>query len=550
MQKTSILGGRLLALVLTACGTPLSAFAQTGQALAAQATPPPAASAAAGAPSPGASAAQLAAGQAPAGQVRRLTVEEAVQSALENNLGVQIARVDPLIQDLSLVEARGAWAPTVSTSLQSSSTDTPSNSFLSGALGSKTSDDRFNTNVGMDQVFRWGGRYSIGWDSTRSTTTNLFSNFSPQLRSSLSLTYSQPLLRGFGIDAARQQLLVSEKNREIADLTLRESIVTTTRAVRTAYWDLAYAIASLAVQQQSLELALESLRNTRARVEIGTTPPIDIVEAEAEVAQREEAVIVAEALIASAEDTLRALVYDPAAADFWTIRIEPAELPPFQPVPVDADVAMRNALDRRLDLRQARKNLEANDVNIRFFRNQTLPDVTASVDYGLTGLGGTRFVRGAGFPGPIVGQTERGFPTVLQDLFTNDFPNWTVSLNISYPLGTTQQEANLARVRLQYGQSQTQLRNQELLVATQVREAARQVQTNQRRVETTRASRQLAERRLDAEELKFATGTSTSFFVFQAQRDLAQAQNNELRAILDYNRSLVDFETVQEAPLR
>jgi outer membrane protein TolC len=486
--------------------------------------------------------------QAP--EVRRLTVDEAVKVALENNLGVQIARFDPLVQDLSIAQARGAWAPTFNTTLQTASTDTPNNSFLSGAQGIKTSDDRFNTNVGVSQTLSWGGNYSVGWDSTRSTTTNIFSNFSPQLRSSLSLNYEQPLLRGFRIDSFRQQLLVSEKNREIADVTLRQSVATTTRNVRTAYWDLAFAIASLAVQRQSLDLANQSLRDTRARVEIGTTPPIDVVEAEAEVATREEGVIVAEAQIATAEDTLRSLIYDPSMPDFWNIRIEPAELPPFQPLTVNVDTAVRNALDRRTDLQQARKNLEATDVNIRFFQNQTLPDVTASFNYGLTGLGGTQFLRGQGFPGPIIGESQRSFASVLQDVFANDFPNWTASLNVSYPLGRTQQEAALARARLQYNQTQTTIRNQELQVATQVREAARQVQTNQRRVETTRASRQLAERRLDAEERKFQAGTSTSFFVFQAQRDLSQARNNELRAILDWNRSIVDLDTVQEAPLR
>ncbi len=516
VMRKSVFHG-LLAVVVTVCGTPASVFAQA---------PPP---------SP---------------QVRRLTVDQAVQTALENNLGVQIARIDPLVQDLSIAQARGAWAPTFNTTLQTTSADTPNNSFLSGAQGEKTSDARFNTNMGLAQTMPWGGNYSVGWDSTRSTTTNIFSNFSPQLRSSLALNYTQPLLRGFGIDASRQQLLVSQKNREIADVTLRQSIATTTRAVRTAYWDLAFAIASLAVQQQSLELARQSLNNTRARVEIGTTPPIDVVEAESEVATREEAVIVGDAQIATSEDTLRALIYDPAMPEFWTIRIEPAELPPFQPVSVNLDIAVRNALDRRTDLQQARKNLEAADVNVRFFRNETLPDVTAAFDYGLTGLGGTQFLRGAGFPGPIVGQSQRSFASVLQDVFANDFPNWTASLNLRYPLGRTQQEANLARARLQFSQTQTQIRSQELQVATQVREAARQVQTNQRRVETTRASRQLAERRLDAEERKFTAGTSTSFFVFQAQRDLSQARNNELRAILDYNRSLVDLDTVQEAPIR
>ena len=482
--------------------------------------------------------------------VRRLTVEEAVRLALANNLGVQAARIDPLIEDLSVAQAQAAWFPTFTSTVQGASVDTPSVSFLSGAQGPKTTDERVSTNVGVGQTLPWGGAYSLGWDSLRATTTNIFSNFSPQLRSSLAFAYRQPLLRGFAIDGARQQLQVSRKNREVADVALRQSIAVTSRAVRRAYWDLTFAIATLQVQRQSLDLARNWLRETRARVEIGTTAPIDVVEAEAEVALREEAVIVAETQIATAEDALRALVYDPAAADFWTLRIEPASPPVFEATPVDVDAALRTALADRADLQRAQKGLETADINLRFFRNQTLPDVTASVDYGLTGLGGTQFLRGAGFPGPIVGQTGRGFADVLGDLFGNQFPSWTASLTVSYPVGPTPQDAGLARARLQYSRSQTELRSQQLQAATEVREAARQVLTNQRRVETTRVSRQLAERRLEAEERKFAAGTSTSFFVFQAQRDLSQARHTELRATLDYSRSLVDFETVQEAPLR
>jgi outer membrane protein TolC len=482
-------------------------------------------------------------------EVRRLTVDDAVRLALENNLGIQVAQINPRLEDLSIAEARGAWTPSFNSTLQSGHTESPSNSFLSGAQGTSITDQRLVTNLGVGQALPWGGSYSVGWDTSRSTTTNLFSNFSPQLRSSLALNYQQPLLRGFTIDSARQQLLVSRTDRDISDITLRETMAATTRAVRHAYWDLAYAIASLTVQRQSLELAQESLRNTRARVEIGTTPPIDIVEAEAEVATRQEAVIVAEAQIETAQDALRALIYDPDMAEFWTLRMEPTDVPPFDPVPVNVEASVARALDRRTDLQQARKTLERSDINIRYFRNETLPDVTASLDYGLTGLGGTQFLRGSGFPGPVIGQSQRSFATVLSDLFGNEYPNWTATLNISYPIGVSAPEASLARERLQYSQGLTELKNRQLQVVTQVRETARQVQTNRQRVETTRSSRQLAERRLEAEQRKFTAGTSTSFIVFQAQRDLAEARNNELRAILDYIRSTVDLETVQEAPL-
>src|SRR6185369_450588 len=190
-----------------------------------------------------------------------------------------------------------------------------------------------------------------------------------------------------------------------------------------------------------------------------------------EVATRQEAVIVAEAQIASSEDTLRALVFNPSMPDFWTLHIEPTELPPFQVMKVDTDAAVRAALDRRTDLQMAKKSLEIDDIGIRFYRNQTLPDVSANFTYGLQGLGGTTLVRGPGIFGPntgdVIGQANRGFGTVLGDLFRNDFPNWTATLNVSYPLGRSAAEANLARVKLQQEQSTTQLRNQELQVATQ-----------------------------------------------------------------------------------
>ena len=486
--------------------------------------------------------------------VRRMTADEAVKLALENNLGIRVARIDPQIQDLNIVDARTGWTPSLSTSLQSNSNDAPNQNFLAGAQGTRTSSDQFASSVGVQQVLPWGGNYEVGWDSSRFNSNSSFSTFSPQLRSSLLLNYNQPLLRNWGIDPVRQQVLISSKNREISDVTLQQTIATTTRTVRNAFWDLAYANASLGVQQQSLDLAQESLRETRARVEIGTTPPIDIVQAEAEVARRREAVIVAQGQIGNAEDALRTLVFDANMPDFWTVRIEPTELPPFQPVAVDVDAAVRNAISRRTDLEQVRKSIEADDINIRFFRNQRLPDVSANINYGLQGLGGTFLERGDGPFGPgtggVTGSSVRNFGTVLGDLFQNTYPNWTASLNISYPLGTSTAEANLARTQLEKTQAQTRMRNQELQVAQQVRIAAREVMTNQERVESSRSARQLAERQLEAEQRKFEAGTSTSFLVFQSQRDLALARNVELQNILNFHRSVIDLETVQEAPLQ
>lgn len=490
-----------------------------------------------------------AAAQANAGPVRQLSIDDAVRLALDQNLGIQVQRINPQIEDFSIAQAQSVWAPFANAALQGNSLDAPANSFLSGGQ-TKVSDQSFVTQVGLSQNLRWGGSsYNFFWNSSRATTSNLFTNFDPTLRSSFNFQFIQPLLRNFRTDTFRTQYLVSRKNREMSDIDLRTTVVSTLRNVKNAYWDLSYARASLAVQRQSLDLARESLRNNRSRVEIGTMAPIDIVEAEAEVAQREESVILAEASISQAEDRLRALVFDPATPDFWNIQLELTDSPPAEVQPIDVQGAVTTALDKRTDIRLAKKSLEESDLNIRYFHNQTLPDLNAQVDYGGSGLGGTEFIRGDGFPGPIIGQSNRGFNSVLNDLFHNEFPAWTLSLNVGYPIGTSNAEANLARARLQYTQAQKQIRSIELDVTTEVRDAGRNVNTNLKRVEASKESRRLAERRLQAEEKKFTAGMSTSFFVFQAQRDLSQARNNELQAVLDYSKSLTDFETVQETSL-
>jgi outer membrane protein TolC len=226
---------------------------------------------------------------------------------------------------------------------------------------------------------------------------------------------------------------------------------------------------------------------------------------------------------------------------------------PFTEQAIDIDAAVRNALDKRTDLRAAKNSLDRSDIDIRFLRNQILPDVSAQVNYGAIGIGGVQLPSRNPFTGEFVGTIttpiERSYGSALGDVFRSSFPQWTFGVQIGYPLGASAAHANLERAKLEYQQAQTQLKNMELQVATQVRESARNVQTNQKRVQSARASRELQEKKLEAEEKKQAAGMSTSFFVFQAQRDLAQARTAEIQAISDYNKSLVDLEAVQLAPI-
>jgi HAE1 family hydrophobic/amphiphilic exporter-1 len=216
---------------------------------------------------------------------------------------------------------------------------------------------------------------------------------------------------------------------------------------------------------------------------------------------------------------------------------------------IDAEEAVRTALDKRTDLQQARKQLETIDSNLRFYHNQTLPQLNLEADYGTRGIGGTQLLRGEGFPGPIIGELDRSMGSVFGDVFSFNYPSWTVGLTMSYTLGKNASEATYARTQIERDQAALQIRRIELEVGTEVRNVVRQVNTNLKRVDATRAATALAERRLEAEQKKFGVGMSTSFLVFQAQRDLSTARVNQLSAILDYNKSLADYEAVQESSI-
>jgi outer membrane protein len=484
---------------------------------------------------------------------RRLSIDEAVKLAMEQNLGIRIQRFDPQIQDTGISLAHSLWQPNFQTTVTRQSQTQAATSALAG--GSTVDNGTFTSNVGLNQALPWGGSYNVTWNSARLTTNNLFSSFSPQLTSNLNAQYTQPLLRNFQMDSIRQQVALSKKVRDLSDIQLLSVVTQTLRNVRNAYWDLSYAINNLKAQQDSLALSQQSLKDNQKRVEIGTMAPIDIVQAQAEVANNESSVILAEAAIKNAQDVLRSLILDPSSPDVWNVVFEPTDAPAFDARSVDVDSAVRNALDKRSDVRSAKNAIEQSEINIKYYSNQIKPDVNANVGYNPIGVGGTQ-LSAVDFTTIATGGTanrtivsDRGFTSVLGDVFGSTYPTWTFGVTVGYPLGANTAHANLARVRLEYEQAQAQLKNMEMQITTQVRTAARSVQTNQQLVQSAKASRELQEKKLEAEEKKLAAGMSSPFFVVQAQRDLSLARTVEIRAISDYNKSLVDFEAVQQVPI-
>jgi outer membrane protein len=486
---------------------------------------------------------------AQSGAVIRLSVDEAVRMALENNLGIQAERLAPQITTLAVAQARAAYAPVLFSNFQTRNSTQPPSSFITGGSTILTNES-FSQNGGLQQNVPWGGgQYTFSLDGAKVTTSAIDSRYNPQLSSNLSARFVQPLLRNFKTDALRQQIETSRNNQVIADIGVREQVTATSQAVRNAYFDLIGAIEGHKVSLQSLQLAQESLKNNETKVEVGTLAPIDIIEAEAEVASNEEAVINAEARIKTVEDRLRTLILNPTQPDFWSTRIEPTDAPALTPIAIDVEAAITNALANRTDIARLKKQLDNVDVSVRYARNQQLPGLDVVANYNVIGVAGTQFQFGDTFPPVATSQTVRAFSDALRDVFGQDFRTWSVALNFSYPIGTSQAEAAVASGRLQRQQGAVSLRDLELQVATAVRDAARQVETNLKRVEATRKARDRAERRLQAEQKRMTVGLSTTFQLFQAQRDLARQRQQEVNAMIDYNRSVIGFEAIQIAPV-
>jgi outer membrane protein TolC len=487
------------------------------------------------------------------GPTRALTLDQAVEFALERNLDIAVQRLNPQLQDVSIASARSAYSPTLTSNLSQSSTQSPAVSQLQqGTGGGGVQSKNLTYNGGFTQNMTWGGgQLSATLNNSRQSSNSNNANFNPQYNSTWTVQYAQPLLRDFKIDQPRRTLQVSRINRDVSEIQLRASVTNTVANVQNAYWDYVYATQAVEAAQTSLDLANKLVEDNQTRVEVGTMAPIDIVSAQAEQASRRQALVAAQSTRRTSELALKALIVAGTDDPNWNVTLDPVDRPEFRPQPVDVQAAVRRAIAERTDLEIARKNLETNRLSMSYLKNQSLPTLDLNVNYGVQGVGGTQFVRSnSGILGSAVTTTIPGGVTdALNSIFKNDNPRWTVGVSLNYPLGLTSQQTSLARARLQATQVGTQLQQIELQIARDITNAAINLENTAESVNAAQASRELSERRLEAEQSKFEVGMSTNYQVVQAQRDLNVARDSELRAILNYRRSLVEWERLQQTSL-
>jgi outer membrane protein TolC len=367
-----------------------------------------------------------------------------------------------------------------------------------------------------------GGNVDLNYSPARTNVNQDVASgflFNPAWTGGLALTLTQPLLRNAGIDINKTFIRIAQNNATVEEHIFRDRVLTVLATVEQTYWEVVFANENLKVAEAALKAAQELLASNRAKAKAGVMSIVDVLQAEAAVASRVEQILLAEKSIRDQEDQLRRLL-NPGEEDLrLEVRLTPRDAPVVALEPISLQETIDIAIEQRPEIVQAKKNVESSVLNTKFAKNQLLPTLSFQGTMGLAGLGKD-----------YVDSTNRNF--------SGDFYNYGAGLVLSYPLGNRSAWSTFNRRQIEGKNAETSLASVRQQIIIGVKEAVRRVQTDFKRIETTRSARIMAEKQLQAEQERLKVGLSTTRFVLDFQRDLATAQGNELRAIVDYNKSL------------
>jgi outer membrane protein TolC len=531
----------------------------------------------------------------------RLSVEDALALALENNLDIEVARYGPAYAQTDMVRAKsggatrgvqgafsssalfagalgggvsagggqfqagagGAFGGGGATNVGSVGTFDPVTgftfgwdrrttplgiTFISGAPFVTTQTSQYQSFLG--QRFQTGTSYVVALGGTRQSTTSLSNSYNPQVSTSLLFGFNQPLLNGFGYRANAKFIRIAKNNLKVADSVFRQTVITAISQILTLYYDLVFYRDNVRVAERSLALAQKTLTDNKRQVEIGTLAPIEVVRAESEVAARQQDLIVAQTNLQKQQTLLKTALAKQVEGEIATVEIEPTDTLP-EPKPEDIpplEEALRQAHQNRPEIEQADLNLRNQDIVIKANRNALLPSLDIFASYAGAGLSGNRcgdvntpVIRCVNDPatfGPVVSQ---GAGQALTQSFHGNFPDYSFGVTLSIPIRNRSAQADAARALLEQRQLQSQMQRTKNQVAQEVRNAEIGLIQAKAQIEAARQAVVLAQQTLDAEQKKFQLGESTVFLVIQAQRDLVAAEVREVQARSTYAKALTDF---------
>ena len=463
-----------------------------------------------------------------------LDLNDAIELALRRNLGLVVERYTRTQARLGVEQALGVYDPLATIDFQANDISRPPTS-----ITNPTDSNFQQLTLGVSQFIPTGGQFSLGWQSSRSETdlSGDFAFVNPTYNSGLSFTFNQPLLRDFGRGTFERQLLLAQSQNAGSNREFSRQVMNTLQVVINSYWGLVGAREQLVVARESLGLAKELHERNRIQVDVGTMAPLELVQSEAAIATREEDIIRAQQAVGDAEDTLRQLLYLPQGP-LWEAEIRPSTQPEIEASAIEVAPAIQTALTNRPEVVAQQLVIEQAQINSNYFRNQKLPSLDLTLNYGLNGNNGVTIFNDQGTPSIDTG----GFSDSLDQIFGIDYDGWSAQLTFGYPIFNRGARAASAIADLQLESARATLSQIEQQVTTDVRRAVRQVESAAKQIEAARASVRFQERSLDAERKRYENGMSSSFEITRIQQDLTSAKSRQVTAIIAYRTALTQLQ--------
>lgn len=534
-----------------------------------------------------------------------VSLQDTIELALENSLDIAVQRYYPWIADAGLLNARSGFSSfgtpgsTISNSTASinpfaffitnfdplfTSTSTVvnittpvNNPFISGTSLSSIVSHSTTFNNQFSQTFHTGTNVTVSWNNTRSSSTSTANFFNPAVSSNLQVSFSQPLLNGFGREMGTRNIRIAQNVRKIADWSFTQQAINTITNTINAYWELAYARENVKVNQQAVAVAQKLYEDNKKQLEIGSLAPLDVTRSESELATDQQNLIFAQTVQLQDEQTLKNFIAkDPLAPNVINIEIIPTDAPT-QPAAIEAPTfedAIKEAFAKRPELQEEEYNLKDAAIDVRATRNALLPSLTLNAFYQSVGLAGNTPIAGTptlgssgvpivdasgspvlvdvnGVPTPVFepsltpttsGINQAGFTTAQNQIFHNRFPEYAGQLTLTLPLRNRSAQAVHARSLLVQRQLETQMKQLQNSALLDVRNTYIALTQDRAQVAAASKARQLQQETFDAEQKKYQLGASTVYNVILTQRDLITAQGTELRALANLEEAKANYE--------
>jgi HAE1 family hydrophobic/amphiphilic exporter-1 len=510
---------------------------------------------------------------------RPLALREALSMALENNKDIEVARQNVRIAEFDLRGVQGVYDPRLSTQAFYERVESPIASFLAGGQNGSTITSDYTGTMRLEgQSPILGGSYRLDASSVRLTTNNQFTSLNPQFPTAITFNYTQPLLRGLKIDNSRRQIEIARKNLSLTDAQFRQRAIDTITNVQRAYWDLVFALRSLQVQRDAVSVARTQLEHNKRLVNEGQLAPIDVVAAEAQISTYEQRVYSALEEVSRSENNLKNLIAQNQKAQLWSESIVPTDPVDLAVPDVSLPDALKTAMENRPELQQSNVLREINQIDQRFFKDQTRPAIDLVGSYGINGLAGTSSIsRVNPFTASSLEVRDRvnelsrslgldplpdlpvqtvspdllgGFSQSVENLLSNRFTNFKVGVAVSLPLRNRTAEANLGRSLVEAERIGTQREQLEQTIQVDVRNALQAMRSAESRLRAASATREANEQQFASEQRKLDVGQSTTFLVLERQTALTEARGLELKAQTDLNKAIADLQRATGNALR